>query len=247
MTTIYYFSGTGNSYMIAQLLAQQLGAGTELIKITPDISRKAVLRGYCGIIFPVYYTGLPHIIEQFLEHAAIEEAEYLFAIATMGNISGGALSDAGKILARKGCSLQAAYDIKMPDNYAPMFDTPSPKQQTEMFEQAKLKVALIADNLRSQRQTPIPSGNFLLKLYHQISCHNMQNKDRKFSVNNSCTACGKCALHCPAGNIYLENSRPVFRHQCEFCFSCYHHCPQNAINCGKRTEKRTRYLNPVYR
>ena len=67
---IFYFSGTGNSLYVAQKLQETEGG--ELINITDALNKKQY--NYkpedgekVGIIFPVYFNGLPTIVEQFME------------------------------------------------------------------------------------------------------------------------------------------------------------------------------------
>lgn len=244
MASIYYFTGTGNCYMTAKLLGEALGEETKLIQITKELSQGTVLEECSGIVFPVYYMGLPHIVEEFLLHAFVKPSDYIFSVTTMGNFCGNAIPCVSRILKKKGCELQAGYEIQMPENYAPMFDAPSSEKQKEMFAQAEKKIVQIAEDVKNKRHTKLPSYHALFQVYHNISCRNMGEKDRKFTVNDSCIGCGKCEQCCPVGNITMEENRPVYHHQCEYCFACFHHCPQSAINCGKKTEGRTRYLNP---
>jgi MinD superfamily P-loop ATPase len=68
--------------------------------------------------------------------------------------------------------------------------------------------------------------------------------DRKFTVDDRCTSCGRCAEVCPVENIRLEEGRPVWLHHCEQCMACIQLCPAEAIQAGKKTEKRGRYHHP---
>ncbi len=78
MTTIYYFTGTGNSQMIAEELAALLpDCKTE--KITPELAKGTSVSGCAGVAFPVYFLGLPHIVREFLTNAEIQKGTYCFA------------------------------------------------------------------------------------------------------------------------------------------------------------------------
>ena len=74
--TIYYFSGTGNSYRVAKTLCETLDLdNAELINIAqrkkhdPDNSKNII-----GIVFPIYYFGLPVIVEDFLQQLVLHFA-----------------------------------------------------------------------------------------------------------------------------------------------------------------------------
>ena len=48
-----------------------------------------------------------------------------------------------------------------------------------------------------------------------------------------------------AGNITLDEGKPVFGSACVHCFGCAHWCPQSAISLGSLTpDAKTRYTHP---
>lgn len=66
---IFYFTGIGNSLYVAQKLQASLGG--ELINITEAFNSKQFNYKLSdgeklGIIFPVYFNGLPTIEEEFI-------------------------------------------------------------------------------------------------------------------------------------------------------------------------------------
>ena len=71
-TTLYYFTGTGNSLSIAKGIGAEL-EDAELIfmanlwkddEITTDSEK-------VGFIFPMYYFGLPQIVYEFIKNAYV--------------------------------------------------------------------------------------------------------------------------------------------------------------------------------
>ena len=67
-TTIYYFSGTGNSLKVAKDLAGKL-KDTELIPIAKIWKEESILphSNRIGFIFPLYFYGCPSIVLDFLK------------------------------------------------------------------------------------------------------------------------------------------------------------------------------------
>ena len=43
---------------------------------------------------------------------------------------------------------------------------------------------------------------------------------------------------------FSVKSKPVWDKDCTMCLACINRCPQEAIQYGKSTEKRGRYLHP---
>ena len=71
-TTIYYFSGTGNSLKIAKDLSsfidnsQIIRIAYNTLHITSDEKS-----GRIGFVFPVYFRGLPRMMEKFIKNLKI--------------------------------------------------------------------------------------------------------------------------------------------------------------------------------
>ena len=89
--SIYYFSGTGNSYRIAKSICGGLeNAG--LINIAKQQSaERNHSNNIIGLVFPLYYFGLPVIVEEFLQRLEIPQSAYVFIIVTRGEpMAGGA-------------------------------------------------------------------------------------------------------------------------------------------------------------
>lgn len=71
-------------------------------------------------------------------------------------------------------------------------------------------------------------------------------KAKKFYAKDICISCGKCQHVCPLNNIRLENGKPVWGAQCTHCMACISKCPVEAIEYGKATRNKQRYLCPPY-
>ena len=68
-TILYYFSGTGNTLMLARLLAEELG-DTEIINIVScSDSAPGPEADAIGILFPVYACGLPKMVCDFVKNS----------------------------------------------------------------------------------------------------------------------------------------------------------------------------------
>ena len=65
MNKIYYFTGTGNSLQIAEDLSGELGESS--INKIAEYSGDLIEADTLGIIFPIYFWGLPLIVCEFLK------------------------------------------------------------------------------------------------------------------------------------------------------------------------------------
>ena len=82
-TTIYYFTGTGNSLKIAKSLSNKLD-DCELKPIAKVWEEEYLASSTekVGFIFPLYYAGLPKIVYDFLQKIELSKSEYFFAVVT---------------------------------------------------------------------------------------------------------------------------------------------------------------------
>jgi len=110
-TVIYYFSGTGNSLKVAKDIAVKL-KDTEIIQICKDnMDVDSIILNKSGIVFPVYFSGMPLIVKDFIEKIKIKSGAYIFTIVTFARASDASINQLEKILNSKGSELSAAFKI----------------------------------------------------------------------------------------------------------------------------------------
>jgi flavodoxin len=80
-TTIYYYTGTGNSLWTARKISDALGDTQQIpIKLTgTNIIHSASEN--IGLIFPVHIWGLPAPVIDFVNRLEIDPSKYFFAVA----------------------------------------------------------------------------------------------------------------------------------------------------------------------
>lgn len=247
-TTIYYYTGTGNSLWVARQVAEKLGE-TQLISIpsmkdvTPEMNSVSI-----GLIFPVYIWGVPAPVLRFLDKLQAVKADYIFAVAVCGGQVANTLVQLQKVMQGKGLTLNSGFDITMPSNYIPWGGPGSEESQRGKFEIAAAKIARIAPKIQQKETLPVEKGKLwqriLFTQIYNMSFAHTKTFDKKFWVDEKCNGCKICVKVCPAGNIRLEDEKPVWQHNCDQCFACLQWCPQEAIQNGKKTPNYERYHHP---
>ena len=112
-TKIFYFSGTGNSLVVAERIKEAF-EDSEIISISDNLKNSDSQMGTevtaenIGFVFPLYCFSLPEIVIRFLRKYKFN-AKYIFAVVTRagGAWQGGALSHADKLLKVGGARLSA--------------------------------------------------------------------------------------------------------------------------------------------
>jgi ferredoxin len=247
-TTIYYFSGTGNSYHIAKELQKQIedcklaaiSGEYKKSKIVPD-SKKV------GFVFPLYFQSMPKAVMEFVEKLDVGNCEYLFAVVTRGGyaLQGGVFNHLKKILEGKGAKLSACFYIKMPENYIPVFKVPPKKEQEKMFNAASQKLKVISDCINSNgKRHEKEFLSFLRASMHNRFIGRLEKIHEGFNVKDSCNSCGLCEKICKFNNISLTGRKPLWQNNCQFCMACINYCPGNSIEYKNSTKGKGRYNHP---
>ncbi len=250
-TIIYYFTGTGNSLATAKRIVSGIG-DCDLVPIASlQDTTGDVITGTdrVGIVCPVYFSGLPVMVAEFAGRLDLSRSDYTFSVVTFGGSgASSALRQLDEILKEKhGRGLDAGFQVKMPGNYILMYGSPSGEKRERILAAADEQLDRIITAIKNSTKSSLPYSPFA-RLIHALAyprfASHVHQDDRKFSVSDACTSCGTCRAICPAGNIDLVDGRPVWKHRCELCCGCIHLCPEGAIQAGKKTAGRTRYLNP---
>lgn len=249
---IFYFSGTGNSLYVAQKL--QESENEKLIDITDAINLNRFKYDVkdsekIGIVFPVYFRGLPLIVSEFIDKLEIESdtRPYVYAVIT----SGGSLGNADKILVKhlkkKNIELNSVFSIKMPGNYVMMYDVPTRDEQDLTLQSAEKQIEKIIRLLEVYKKGNFVSdrGYFALLTPLVYRTYGIYRKTKKFHATDSCISCGLCERICPSKAIEMTSGKPRWmKDKCNHCTACINRCPKKAIQYGNSTKKRGRYVNP---
>jgi len=121
-TTIYTFSGTGNTLAVARHLAERLDAELVSIPIAMTRDTMRIEADAVGLAFPVYHKSIPLILKRFVQRLEGLEGRYTFAVCTYGDTTGLALEHLQKLVRSRGGELAVGFGVQMPYNYL----TPSP-------------------------------------------------------------------------------------------------------------------------
>jgi ferredoxin/flavodoxin len=245
---IFYFTGTGNSLVVARSVAEQIEGHLTAIPSVVDKESIQVEAKIIGVVFPVYLRGVPLIVKRFLKKLRGLEGRYIFAIATNGGKPGAAINIFKKEIEKSKGKLAAGFTVGMPGNYIPMYGAINEERQRKMFENAEERTRYIAKYVVEGQRGVVEFGkgfaNFLTGILYPLISLNIPKMDKQFYAEDTCSHCGICKKVCPVNNIDLIHGRPSWKGHCEQCFSCLQWCPESAIQFGKTTVGRTRYHNP---
>ncbi len=241
---IFYFTGTGNSLMVVKAISAALG-DTDITSMAlfqnegPDKSYDTL-----GLVFPVYWEGLPLNVQKFLPVLKEYKESYIFAVVTHGGDPGHVISQLRLELQQIGLDFSAGFLLRMPSNYIIRDSPPTTKSIQTHLENADQAITEMVDIIKNKTIDRPSSELFSYSSSYQSFLAGINSSDEKFWVDENCTECEVCVRVCPVQNIRMKESRPEWLHQCEQCLACINWCPERAIQFGTGTESRGRYTNP---
>lgn len=253
---IIYFTGTGNSRDIATRISMML-TDDDIVELCNETLRSGVISAKRSCekvvwVFPVYSWGVPPVVAKFIKRAdiqGIEDAEH-HMVATCGDDAGLIANQWRKLIRNKGWNAASASTVVMPNTYTLMkgFDVDSEILAKQKLEASGERIAVIVERIkRGATDDDVIKGRYAwIKsriIYPWFIKFAMSPKP--FHAIDSCSGCGLCARQCPLGNINMDKDckRPYWGKECALCLRCYHICPIGAVQYGKATKGKGRYLN----
>ena len=202
-----------------------------------------------GILSPVYFWGLPTIVDEFLDALRLSKPAYLWFAATYGTTTGQAGRFVAAHLEQKGLTLDARFSVKMPDTWTPMFDLSDAAKVRRIERAAEPQIDALIRHVQCRDRGDFMRGKVPMLAVRLYYPHYAQmRRTAHLTVTDACVGCGLCAKGCPISAIALRDGAPVWvAEQCVMCLACLHHCPKSAIQYGKRTARHGRYVHPPYR
>lgn len=247
-TTIYFYTGTGNSLWTARNLAGRLDQ-SEVISLSRNKQQSLSCDSErIGLVFPVHIWGVPPPVIEFLRSLKANPTQYVFAVAVNAGQVAATLIQLRKLLHAKHLHLSSGFSIDLPSNYIPWGGAVSQDKQQKKISAALKKIERIAEVVRNKEDLPPEVGplwqNLIFSLIYRKSLPYVARMDKSFLADEKCSSCGICEKICPAQNIRIVSGKPVWQHRCEQCFACIQWCPEEAIQYGKNTTTKKRYHHP---
>ncbi|MDQ0193026.1 EFR1 family ferrodoxin [Paenibacillus wynnii] len=241
---IFYFSGTGNTEIIAKRIADALERKDQ----RPDLFRiENILKGQqsedyeayglIGIGHPVLGFGASGIVERFVEQLPDSGGTPTFVFKTASSphyVNHGASNTVIRSLRNKGYDTFHNSIFAMPCNFFMKYDDRLNKQ---LYETALHKVEILAEEVLSRTPRVLRIHPVLEKalkmVYYFEDTHGGKAFAKGLKTTSSCTLCLKCVRDCPTSNIAEGKEGLSFGQECIWCMRCIYSCPHKAIQATK--------------
>lgn len=248
---ILYFSGTGNSEYTAKRIGREIQ--DEVMNLFEKIRDRDFSEIHSDspwvLVTPTYAWRIPRLVQEWMENTEFTGCRDIYYVMTCGGSIGNADRYLEKLSSRKNLNDMGCRKVLMPENYIAMFSSPSRAKSLEIIRQAEETIDGAARSIKSRTAFDRPditlkdrmNSGIVNDIFYPAFVH-----AKKFYAEDSCISCGKCVKVCPLNNIRLEKGRPQWGNDCTHCMACINRCPTEAIEYGKHTKGKTRYVFPKH-
>lgn len=245
---IIWFSGNGNSRLVAREMARRLGDSeislTEIEGGLPKGEERIVW------VFPVYSWGIPPVVLAFMRRVEMPDNACHYLVVTCGDDIGYTDRQWAEEMRKRGIEPKGEFSVTMPNTYVllPGMDTDPATVELRKLSAASGRIGEIAGAIESG-ETVAPDvvrgamPGLKSKVLYPLFVKYMMSP-RPFHSTDGCTGCGSCVKACPLRNITMRENRPVWGRNCALCLGCYHACPHHAVAYGRRTGGKHQYKAP---
>ena len=258
---IFYYSATGNCRHVAKCIAKALDDKavsiidfmSENTKTDLGEEKKWEIRlekdEVLGMVTSTTFWELPIPVREFLSDLSVESSgdNYTFLISTYGTTPGCTAEEAKQLMLDNSVLLDAAYSIKMPDNWTVWFDLSNPEKVAKQNAKADVAIEKVIKRIqkRDLGNHSVPRTPYFLKPLTDSAFTNARQTSN-LHLEDTCIGCGLCAKNCPVNAIEMKDKKPVWvKDHCALCFACLHRCPEFAIQYGNgETKKHGQYVHP---
>ena len=248
---IIYYTGTGNSRYVAQMLADL--TGDESVSANSFIKKgeKGCFESEKPFVFvcPVYVSAPARVFTEFIRNAEFLGNKKAYFVMTCAGGQGGCPEYCRQLCNEKGFEYLGTNQVVMPQNYLVFFKTACEEDNEKTIAAAVPSVEKLADLINGEK--PFPDSG--MKKWEYVSTELILNMyyrrfmgDKKFTAGNRCIGCGKCAALCPLNNITISDGKPAWHGNCTHCMACINSCPMQAIEYCKASLGKPRYTCPEY-
>jgi ferredoxin len=255
---ILYFSGTGNTWYIADQYARAFGERGREVELLPvekvargDGAKALEQYELLGIGYPVHAWNAPRLVAGLLQRLPRSRGQPVFLFVTAGFSTGGTFDWARDLLTRLGYVVlhEARYYVGRDLLLAAIGLRALPGELLRRFGWLAIDVREAAVEILAGTERHVYTGDLervvlssLLWRGYLTGCR----RARLFRVDTRCNQCGLCVSLCPTGNVRLEGSAVAFGVACTLCLRCLNVCPCGALQVAHVSQSAPRYLAPGF-
>lgn len=248
---IIYFSGTGNTELLANFLGRRLN--TKAHSIEEELNWKDYIKALKRIVilYPIHYSVPPMFMRKFLkEYYHCFENKEIISIACQMMYSG----DGGRAVEDflpSSAKLIDIHHVNMPNNipnisFLPVTSDGGNRRKTK---RALRKIDKIAQGIRQEAFKRRHTSSIAVKMgdiQREPGLAKEDEKKEQVWVSDDCIKCGLCVRSCPTGNFVMkEKAEP--QGDCTLCLRCENNCPVNAITVLFDRPFKRQYKGPIYK
>ncbi len=254
---IFYFSGTGNTEIVAKLIGNALERkhnSVEYFKIEDILNNNIAIdiNSYdmVGVGHPVLGFGATGIADRFSKYMPYGNNKPAFVFKTASShhyINQGASKTVIRNMKKNGYDVFHNSILAMACNWFLKYEDTFIKQ---LYEAAEVKTQRIAEEINNKEKrilkiNPILSGIFRIA-YYMEEHGGARYYAKNIKVSDKCTKCKKCINSCPNKNISETGEKIIFGKSCVWCMRCAYICPVDAIQPGMMKSCKLQPFNGGY-
>jgi len=255
---IIYFSGTGNTKVLAQ------GYKTVFEKRGHEVSILSIEEGtnlpehdILVVGGPIYAGNMPdeliNWVRKNIKKVTAPKQAIVYS-SSAGLLNANGVKSIGKKLINKGYTLVDSTTFEMPRNFYIDKYEPTPEAlQKQHFESAVEKLIQSVNKVNRHKDEAnyetnsntqdnittetvgieIKESVMMIDFFADLFRMMAKSMGKSFQINEKCIGCGVCEKNCPKENIDFKEKK--YYNQCMLCTRCIHNCPVNAISYKGKT------------
>jgi ferredoxin len=240
---IDYYTGTGGSKLVAELLAEKLtnndvSVNVNRIKRDHINGIQKLSADYYILVFSVHAWGAARVVYEWIKHLEGNHCKTAVISVSGGGdalINTASRAKVVRMLEKSNFDVIFQEMIQLPNNWVKV---PDKKRTDSMFSKLPYKIDSIVESVSTEKKERkiIWWIAYLFSALGKLEKYGTRKFGRKIRVLSSCIGCGLCVQNCCSSNIKIESRetatsriKPTFGNRCDMCLGCIYNCPQKAL------------------
>lgn len=232
---LVYFSGTGNTGYLADLLTEKFarrGIPVRLTRLEAASGFTPPAGAVLGLAYPIHALNAPSPVFDFIATLPPGTGRRAFIVKGPADplLAGGSSHLVIGALKERGWEVFHESMVVMPSNVLIRYPDPFIRRLLSAAERRAETIVFEVSAGISRLAVPGPLSRFLTRHLSRLERRGAKYFGRDLRVSPACDLCGLCVRSCPVGNIRREGERIVFSDRCIICMRCIYLCPREAIS-----------------